>query len=64
MNVDHGIWFPFWSSLNSNAPPEYYMHTRVNDNQSNATFADGHADFVRAFLGVTATHSYTRNRDL
>ncbi len=64
INGDHGIWFPIWSSLNASAPPEYYVHTPVNDNRFNATFADGHAEFVRVFLGVAATHSYTRDRDL
>ncbi len=65
INGDHGIWFPIWSSLNNqNAPPEYYPHTPVNDNQFNAAFADGHAEFVRVFLGVAATNSYTRDRDL
>ncbi|PAW81593.1 MAG: hypothetical protein B9S33_16375 [Pedosphaera sp. Tous-C6FEB] len=64
LNGDHGIWFPIWSSLNTSAPPESYVHTPVNDHRFNATFADGHADFVRVFLGVAATNSYTRNRDL
>lgn len=64
INGDHGIWFPIWSTLSSNAPPEGYWHTPLNDNRFNATFADGHAEFVRVFVGVGATNSYTSNRDL
>lgn len=64
INGDHGIWFPIWSSINTVALPQHYVHTPVNDHRFNATFADGHADFVRVFLGVGATNTYTRDRDL
>lgn len=64
INGDHGVWYPIWSTLNKNAPPDFYMHSPVNDNRFNVTFADGHAEFLRVFLGVAATSSYTRNRDL
>ncbi len=64
VNGDHGIWFPIWSTLSSNPPSDLYWHTPLNDNRFNAVFADGHAEFVRVYVGVRATNSYTSNRDL
>ena len=62
--ADAGIWAPIWPITYANAAPELFWHTKVNDNRFNATFADGHADYQRVFVGVNATNNYTSNRDL
>lgn len=65
-NADHGIWQPVWPApIGYVYPaPELFWHTPVNDTRFNAAFADGHSDFVRVFVGVNATNTYTSNRDL
>lgn len=64
INGDTGIWAPIWPITYANAAPELFWHTKVNDNRFNATFADGHADYLRVIVGVNATNNYTSNRDL
>ena len=64
INGDTGVWRPIWPISYANAAPQEYWHTPINDNRFNVTFADGHADFIRVFIGVSATNTYTSNRDL
>ena len=65
-NGDHGIWSPVWPAPIGYvyAAVQLFWHTPVNDTRFNAAFADGHSDFVRVFVGVNATNTYTSNRDL
>ena len=65
-NGDHGIWQPVWPAPVGYAYPaaDLFWHTPVNDTRFNAAFADGHSDYVRVFVGVNATNTYTSNRDL
>jgi len=65
-NGDHGIWQPVWPAPVGYVYPaaQMFWHTPVNDTRFNAAFADGHSDFVRVFVGVNATNTYTSNRDL
>ena len=65
-NGDHGIWQPVWPAPVGYVYPaaQLFWHTPVNDTRFNAAFADGHSDYVRVFVGVNATNSYTSNRDL
>lgn len=64
INSEPGIWSPIWPITYANAAQQYFWHSPVNDNRFNATFADGHAEFLRVFVGVNATNTYTSNRDL
>ena len=65
LNADHGIWQPVWPPPVGYSLPvaALYWHTKANDTRFNATFADGHAEFVRVFLGVNTTNTYTSDRD-
>lgn len=64
VNSEPGIWSPIWPITYANAAQQFFWHSPVNDNRFNATFADGHAEFLRVFVGVNATNTYTSNRDL
>lgn len=58
INSEPGIWSPIWPITYANAAQQYFWHSPVNDNRFNATFADGHAEFLRVFVGVNATNTY------
>ncbi|NBV25074.1 MAG: type II secretion system protein [Proteobacteria bacterium] len=64
INGEPGVWRPIWPITYANASPQEYWHTKINDNRFNATFADGHAEFLSVFVGIKATNSYTCDRDL
>lgn len=66
VNADHGIWQPVWPPPVGYVLPvaQLFWHTPVNDTRFNTVFADGHAEFLRVFVGVNSTNTYTSNRDL
>lgn len=58
--AENGAYFPVWNS--ADAPALEYRHTKFRDHRWNTVFADGHADFIRYYVGVWSTPAYTMDR--
>lgn len=67
--AENGAYFPIWNAdisgkfVYGSAPNQIeFRHTKVNDYRFNTLFADGHAAFIRFFMGVWANAEYTMDR--
>lgn len=67
--AENGAYFPVWNADASGNwaygnPPNSieFRHTKANDYRFNTVFADGHADFIRYYMGVWSTPAYTMDR--